>query len=60
MVRVSGVKLLKCTWQLDGLDREEHLSAGERYRIARETETPEQREERLRRNGDIIRDYRRL
>ena len=45
-------------WRLDGV--KSALSAGERYRIAREMETPEQREERLRRNGDIIRDYRGL
>ena len=57
VVRVSGVKLLKCTWRLDGVDRE---GTGERYKIAREMEIPEQREERLKRNGDIIRDYRRL
>ena len=36
------------------------LGVGERYRIARETETLKQREQRLRSNHDIIRDYRRL
>ena len=62
MVRVSGPgKLLKCTWRgtwrLDGVDKEECLR---RRREIQETETREQREEKLRRNGDIIRDYRRL
>ena len=38
------------------MDREERLRCRrERYRIARERETPEQREERLRRNREYMR-----